>query len=112
MKSRAEIQVYEALRDDLPQEWEVFHSASFIVRDHATGADDDEVDFVLVHPDRAIICLEVKGGTFECRDGEFCRRKDGRTERMRDPFELDHQLHLARAEAKHAVGVGASHLPP
>ncbi len=108
VKSRAEIQVYEALRDDLPQEWEVFHSASFIVRDHATGADDDEVDFVLVHSDRAIICLEVKGGAFECRNGEFFRRKDGKTERMRDPFEqaLDHRYNFRRLLDDHRKGAG------
>ncbi len=108
MESRAEVQVYEALRDDLPDEWEVFHSASFIVRDHATGADDDEVDFVLVHPDRAIVCLEVKGGAFECRDGEFFRRKDGKTERMRDPFEqaLDHRYNFRRLLDDHRKGAG------
>ncbi len=108
VKSRAEIQVYEALRDDLPDEWEVFHSASFIVRDHATGADDDEVDFVLVHPDRAIVCLEVKGGAFECRDGEFFRRKDGKTERMRDPFEqaLNHRYNFRRLLDDHRKGAG------
>ncbi len=108
VKSRAEDQVYEALRDDLPDEWEVFHSASFIVRDHATGADDDEVDFVLVHPDRAIVCLEVKGGAFECRDGEFFRRKDGKTEHMRDPFTqaLDHRYNFSRLLDDYRTGAG------
>ncbi len=61
LKSNAERKVFEVLRDQLSDEWSVFHSASVIYRDHAEGARDDEGDFVLCHPERAIVCLEVKG---------------------------------------------------
>ena len=47
LKSKAERKVFEALRDQLSDEWSVFHSASVIYRDHAQGARDDEGDFVL-----------------------------------------------------------------
>ena len=50
LKSDAERKVFDALRDQLPDEWEVFHSASVISRDPAEGARDDEGDFVLVPP--------------------------------------------------------------
>jgi hypothetical protein len=99
LKSDAERRVFEALRDQLSDEWSVFHSASVIYRDHAQGARDDEGDFVLCHPDHAIICLEVKGGGIECRHGEFHRLPaGGRRERMRDPFAqaLDHRYALKR----------------
>ena len=77
LKSKAERKVFEALRDQLPDEWSVFHSASVIYRDHAQGARDDEGDFVLCHPDRGIICLEVKGGGLECQHGAFYRLPAG-----------------------------------
>lgn len=103
LKSDAERRVFEALRDQLPDEWSVFHSASVIYRDHAQGARDDEGDFVLCHPGRAIVCLEVKGGGIECRHGEFYRLPaGGPRERMRDPFAqaLDHRYALKRKIAE------------
>jgi len=110
VKSDQERELFDALRDELPDEWEVFHSASFILRDHAAGADDDEVDFVLVHPDRAIVCLEVKGGGFECRHGEFFRVKDGVHERMKDPFQqaLDHRYDFGRFLDANVKGAGSN----
>ena len=77
----------------------MFHSASVIYRDHADGAQDDEGDFVLVHPERGIVALEVKGGGIECRHGEWFRLdRAGKPERMRDPFTqaLDHRYSLER----------------
>jgi hypothetical protein len=104
LKSKAERKVFEALRDQLSDEWSVFHSASVIYRDHAQGARDDEGDFVLCHPDRGIICLEVKGGGLECQHGTFYRLPagGGKRERMPDPFgrALDHRYALQRKIAE------------
>src|SRR3954451_24642330 len=94
IKSDAERKVFDALRDQLSDDWTVFHSASVIYRDHADGARDDEGDFVLVHPERGVVALEVKGGGIECRHGEWFRLdRAGIRERMRDPFTqaLDHR---------------------
>jgi hypothetical protein len=99
VKSAAEVKVFEALRDQLDDGWEVFHSASVVFRDAADGAKDDEGDFVLCHPDQGIVVLEVKGGGLECRHGAWFRvARDGSTERMRDPFTqaLDHRYSLQR----------------
>jgi hypothetical protein len=98
VKSDAEVDVFRAIERDLPDDWLVFHDVSFLRRDHATGVKPDEVDFVLVHPDRAIVCLEVKGGGIECRAGEFRRIKDGKRERMPNPFTtaLDHRFEFGR----------------
>ena len=104
LKSNAERKVFEALRDQLSDEWSIFHSASVIYRDHAEGARDDEGDFVLCHPDRAIVCLEVKGGGLECQHGAFYRLPagGGPRERMPDPFAraLDHRYALKRKIAE------------
>ncbi len=97
LKSDAERKVFEALRDQLCYEWSVFHSASVIYRDHAEGARDDEGDFVLCHPERGTVCLEVTGGGIECRHGTFYRLPaGGPRERMPDPFgrSLDHRYAL------------------
>lgn len=98
VKSAAELRVFEALRDGLPDDWDVFHSASLIVRERRAGAEDDETDFVLCHPGRAIIALEVKGGGIECRHGEWFRIDGGGRQRTRDPFSLalDHKHNLRR----------------
>lgn len=99
VKSRAETKSFEALRDQLSDEWEVFHSAGMIIRDGAEGARDDECDFVLCHPEQGIISLEVKGGGIESRFGEWFRTdSDGKKERSPDPFQQasDHTWSLRR----------------
>lgn len=98
VKSAAEAKVFRALKEHLSDEWDVFHSASWVRRDPGTGAKDGEIDFVLVHPDHAIVCLEVKGGGIECQHGEWYGTHDGKRERIKDPFTqaLDHRYDLER----------------
>src|SRR3954452_22151444 len=99
VKSKGEEKVFAALRDGLDDGWEVFHSAGLVYRDPATGATDDECDFVLCHADRAIIVIEVKGGGIQCRYGEWFRvGRDKGTERMPDPFQrvVDHTWSLRK----------------
>src|ERR1044072_3281550 len=93
VKSRAEVQLFERLREGLSDEWDIFHSAGWMLRDHAEGSKDGEIDFVLAHPEKGLVCLEVKGGGIECRHGEWFRRVGGKEERARDPFQqaLDHR---------------------
>jgi hypothetical protein len=109
LKSRGEGRVFERIREQLDDEWEAYHSVGWVLRDHAEGADDGEIDFVLCHPDRAVICLEVKGGGLECRFGEFYRlEKGGQKERIRDPFQqaLDHRYNLERKLDEIRPGLG------
>lgn len=103
VKSEAERKVYKAVQTALDDDWEAFHSASLIARDPAEGATDDEIDFVLCHPEQAIVCLEVKGGGIECRHGEWRRiGPGGKREWMPDPFgqALDHRYSLQRKIAE------------
>ena len=53
---------------------------------------------MLVHPERGIVSLEVKGGGIECRHGEWFGIRAGKPERIRDPFAqaLDHRYDLRR----------------
>ena len=98
VKSKAEAYVFEQLRDQLDDEWECFHSASWMIKHPTQGAKDGEIDFVVAHPDKGIVCLEVKGGGIECRHGEWFRIEKGQRKRMKDPFAqaLDHRYDLSR----------------
>ena len=98
VKSAGETKVFQALELGLDDAWEVFHSVGWVRRDPGQGARDGEIDFVLAHPERGIVCLEVKGGDLECRHGEWRRRREGGWERARDPFAqaLDHRYALER----------------
>lgn len=99
VESKAEEKAFAALEAQLSDEWDVFHSAAVIYREDGKGAQDDECDFVLCHPERGIVVLEVKGGGIECRHGEWKRvARGGGTERMNDPFKqaADHRYSLQR----------------
>ena len=65
--SHAERVVWEALRLGLPAGWYGWHSLRVRDRDRLEG----EGDFVLAHPDRGFLVLEVKGGRIEQRDGRW-----------------------------------------
>lgn len=97
-KSRGEAKVFAALAAGLDDEWEVFHSASWMAVGDGQRAKEGEIDFVLCHPDKGMVCLEVKGGGVECRFGEWWSIRDGRRERIKDPFSqaLDHRYALER----------------
>ena len=100
VKTDSERRVFEHLRDGLPDEWDAFHSASWIERDPVEGAQDGEIDFVLCHPQAGLLCLEVKGGGIESQHGVWYRtnRKGGGRKRIEDPFgqALDHRYALER----------------
>src|SRR5262245_57586440 len=63
--SHAERRVYEALRAGLPAGWYAWHSLRLRTRDGHLS----EGDFVLAHPARGLLVLEVKGGAVSQADG-------------------------------------------
>jgi hypothetical protein len=98
VKSAAEKKVFDRLEAGLDDDWEVFHSVGWVRRDKRKGAAEGEIDFVIAHPERGVLCLEVKGGGIECRHGEWYGIHDGKRERIRDPFQqaVDHTWALRR----------------
>lgn len=65
--SEAEKTVWKALKARLPNGWTAWHSLR--IRDkHAYLG---EGDFVLAHPSRGLLVIEVKGGRIELRDGRW-----------------------------------------
>lgn len=65
--SHAERHVWEALKRQLPNGWTAWHSLRIRVRSGYLG----EGDFVLAHPQRGLLALEVKGGHVDARDGRW-----------------------------------------
>ena len=86
-KRQAEKKVYDILRDRLKDEYTVFYSFE-ILRENRDGKfAESETDFLIFHPDRGFIGLEVKGGNIAYRDG--CWSQNGRPLR-RSPFAQAH----------------------
>jgi hypothetical protein len=87
-KLAAERQVFEALSAQLSDEWHVFYNSLFQYRNSDGRSSDGEADFVLVHPQHQILCLEVKGGTLEQRpDGIYLTLADGSEVQVKSPKE-------------------------
>ena len=66
-RSQAELRVWERLKKQLPDGWTAWHSLRVKEGNTYLG----EADFVLAHPQRGLLVLEVKGGTVEQRDGHW-----------------------------------------
>ncbi len=85
----AERQFFEALRDALPDDYHVLHSVRWVSR-RRSGAHDGEADFVLVHPQRGVMVLEVKGGVvcYDAESGQWSTTPRGSEQArpLRDPF--------------------------
>ena len=63
--SQAEVKVYRALRDSLPKNYIVFFQVGWILRREDEYSKDGETDFLVCHPDKGYLCIEVKGGGIE-----------------------------------------------
>ena len=86
-QSRAEVKLYEALRDQLDGSWDVYHSTSWTENRGAEGSRDGEIDFVVAHPDEGVLCIEAKGGDVKLERGRFMRKERGNwVPYDKDPF--------------------------
>lgn len=63
--SAAERRLYSLFRNDLGNEFTVFHSVAWLARSSSGLLIDGETDFVIAHPDLGLLVLEVKGGRIE-----------------------------------------------
>ena len=79
--------VYVALRDQLGDDYAVLHSYPWLRPWRGDALLEGEADFVVVHPRRGILVLEVKGGETIRHDGRrwFRETADGPKE-FQDPF--------------------------
>lgn len=66
-KRKAEVRLYDALHEQLPNSYKVFYSFSWVAQRQDGRAWDGESDFVVAHP-KGILLIEVKGGGIERDD--------------------------------------------
>ena len=85
--------VFAALKARLPDPWQVWHGVAYSAAQ--TGA-EGEMDFVVAHPDRGLVVIEVKGGQLTCRGGRWFQ--DGRRLREAPAAQATREAHaLVRA---------------
>jgi hypothetical protein len=60
--SHAERDLFETFRTALPNDYFVFHSACFQLPTRMGNVRDGEADFLVVHPQKGVLVIEVKGG--------------------------------------------------
>ena len=63
--------VFDAIKKYLSDEWHVFHSFDYVTRDLNRKRWDGEIDFLLYHPEKGMLVIEVKGGTISYRNGQW-----------------------------------------
>ena len=63
--SKAERRLYRLLSDALPDDYLVIFQASWILAKQNDSACDGEIDFLVCHPQKGFITIEVKGGGIE-----------------------------------------------
>ena len=68
-ESNAEKRIFKLLKNDPDTiDWFVLHSVGLAKR---SSGPYGEIDFVIVIPQKGIVCLEVKGGRISCKDGDW-----------------------------------------
>jgi len=88
--SPAERRLYEALARQLDDEWVVLHHVMWIGDDEFGRPRDGEADFVVAHPYKGVLVLEVKGGRIrfdETTSHFISKNRDGTEYDIGDPFE-------------------------
>ena len=82
--------LYDALSQQLDDEFVIFHRASWLAKADGSEPQDGEVDFALAHPELGLLILEVKGGLIR-HDGAsnlwYSRDRGGHEHPIKDPFE-------------------------
>ena len=88
-RRRAEVNVYDRLRDQL-EGFTVFYHCPWYDENAARGSRDGEADFVVAHPHWGFLVLEVKGGVIS-RDEDTriwrSTNKQGRAFEIKNPVE-------------------------
>lgn len=88
-ESLGEVIVYDALEAALPRAVTVLHHVQWVQKVSGRLSPDGETDFVIVHPRRGALILEVKGGEirYVAEMGKwFSRSRNGRINEIKDPF--------------------------
>jgi hypothetical protein len=86
-ESAAERRLFEWLRDDSGDDLVAFHHVAWLIP-RAKRPEQGEADFVLTHPHRGLLVLEVKGGSigYDAAGGQWWTRGKSGDAAIKDPF--------------------------
>lgn len=105
-----EINVYNHLRFELDDSWDVFYSRPWLGLTSTGAEKDGECDFIVAHPVHGVLCLEVKGGAVAWNpetDQWTSRDRHAINHRIKDPVaqarSSKHEL-LKRLKTSPAIG--------
>lgn len=99
---RSEKTVFEQL-SQLDDDFVVFHSVPWQGKRHGKQG-DGEADFVVAHPNKGVLILEVKGGAIDIDAGQWISQsRNGERHKIRNPFEqaADSKFKLREYLAEH-----------
>ena len=98
--------VYRALRDELDGHYVVLHSYPWLRPWRGEALAEGEADFVVLHPSRGLLVLEVKGGDSIRHDGNrWFRDTENGPREFQDPFnQARRNMHALMDIAKERSG--------
>lgn len=86
LENTSEEPVYIALRDQLGADYVVLHSYPWLRPWRGDALAEGEADFVVVHPERGVLVLEVKGGEVHHDGYRWFRDSASGPKEFKDPF--------------------------
>lgn len=78
--------VYRALKEQLSNAFVVLHSYPWLRPDRDGALREGEADFIVLHQEKGMLVLEVKGGELRYENGTWKRKKKHGYEPITDPF--------------------------
>lgn len=78
--------VYRALKEQLGNDFVVLHSYPWLRPDRDGALREGEADFIVLHQDKGMLVLEVKGGELRYENATWQREKEHGYEPITDPF--------------------------
>lgn len=107
-KRKAEVDVYEALKKTLPDDFYVFYSFNWLDTHHRNNRSDGEADFVIAHQKFGYIVLEVKGGVisrYEKSRKWYSKGTGNIVYEIKDPIkQARDSKHVILGKLKEAIG--------
>lgn len=84
-ESRAELELFRSLGEQLGPDFVVLHAVAWIARPGGAGPREGETDILILHPTHGVLVVEVKGGrvSLDYRD---------RTWRSTDRYGVEHEI--------------------
>lgn len=103
--------VYRALKDQLSNEFVVLHSYPWLRPDRDGALREGEADFIVLHQEKGMLVLEVKGGELRYQTATWERKKKHGYEPITDPFkQARNSMHyLVERIEKQTAGDVCSH---